>query len=398
MSNRRLHIIHLLGILGILFGFAGCANQGAPEGGPFDVTPPRLIKAFPEQGARNVSENRIVLRFDEFIKLVNQQDKLIISPPQKTAARISASGKVVDIHLEDTLKPNTTYSFYFDDALVDNNEDNPLEDFSYSFSTGETLDSMQLLGTVLDAQTLEPVQNLVIGAHFASTKSDTLLRNTPMPFVSKTNRTGQFVIRGLRDSSYLVFALKDDDNDFRYSQPTEGLAFDDQSYKTWLIDSIRTDTIRIDSIVRRDTLHRDSLVTYPYTYYHPRNLLLRYFVSDVKRMGIERYDRLDSLVCRIEFASTPDSIPTMRLLDYPKGFTDHVYIASMDGKGINYWLRDSLLMQADSLRFGITYAKTDSLMQITSQTDTLTFYKPKASSRQKKKDKQEGFTVKLEAS
>lgn len=399
MNNRSLHIIYLIGVLGILFGFAGCANRGAPEGGPFDVTPPRLVRAFPEQGARNVSEKRIVLRFDEFIKLVNQQDKLIISPPQKTAARISASGKVVDIHLEDTLKPNTTYSFYFDDALVDNNEDNPLEDFSYSFSTGETLDSMQLLGTVLDAQTLEPVQNLMLGAYFASMQSDTLLSSTPIPFISKTNRMGQFVIRGLKDSSYLVFGLKDDDNDLRYSQPTEGLAFDGVAHKTWLLDSIRTDTIRIDSIVRRDTLHRDSLVTYPYTYYYPRDLLLRYFVSDVKRMGIERYDRLDSMVCRVEFASIPDSVPTMYLLDSPQRNPQSVYIASIEGKGINYWLRDSLLMQADSLRFGITYAKTDSLMQTATQTDTLTFYKPKAkTSSNQKKDKKEGFTVKLEAS
>lgn len=383
-------------MLAMILGFWGCANMGAPEGGPFDVTPPRLIKALPEQGSRQVSETKMILRFDEFIKLAGQQDKVIVSPPQHSPAKISASGKTVYIQLEDSLKPNTTYSFYFDDAIVDNNEDNPLENFGYSFSTGDTLDSMQLLGSVLDARTLEPVQDVLLGIYWASQLSDTLMRTSPFPFVSKTNKLGEFVVRGLRDSAYLICALKDDNNDFLYSQPNEGLAFDLTTYRTSLVDSMRTDTIRIDSIVRRDTLHRDSLVTYPYTYYYPRDLMLRYFVAEQKRMGLERYERIDSLRYQLEFASELDSLPELYLIDTPKRPSTSLYRATLVGdRTVQYWLRDSLLISADSIRLGIKYSKTDSLLRPSLTTDTITLYKPREKARSSSKSDQnkDAFTL-----
>ena len=46
-----------------------CANIGMPEGGPFDVTPPKLISASPSERSTNVKEQRISLHFDEFVKI-----------------------------------------------------------------------------------------------------------------------------------------------------------------------------------------------------------------------------------------------------------------------------------------------------------------------------------------
>lgn len=392
--------MYALLLIFVVLGSWGCANMGAPEGGPFDVDPPKLVKAQPEQGALNVKERKLTLRFDEFVKLVGQQEKVIVSPGQTKPARITASGKIVEILLEDSLRPNTTYSFYFDDAIVDNNEDNPLENFSYSISTGSVLDSMQILGTVLDAQTLEPVSGVLLGVYWADAVSDTTFRTQPFAFVSKSNKMGQFTIRGLRDSVYRVFALKDDDNDFKYSLPNEGIAFDTLRYKTSLLDSIRTDTIRIDSIVRRDTLYRDSLVTYPYTYYYPRNLILRYFVASDRRKGLERHQRVDSLLCRLEFAESVDTIPTLTLLDFhSESKAGKLYIPVLSSKSVDYWLTDSALINADSVRFSVEYTKTDSLLNPRHKVDTIVFYKPNAKSNSSTKNaKDRGFTVTLQTS
>lgn len=400
MKYSEHYTLYALLLVFVVLGGWGCANMGSPEGGPFDVDPPKLVKAQPEQGALNVKERKLTLRFDEFIKLTGQQEKVIVSPPQSKPARITASGKTIEIVLEDSLRPNTTYSFYFDDAIVDNNEDNALENFSYSISTGAVLDSMQILGTVLDAQTLEPVSGVLLGAYWSSQMSDTTFRTQPFPFVSKSNKMGQFAIRGLRDSVYTIFALKDDDNDFKYSLPNEGIAFDTMRYKTSLLDSIRTDTIRIDSIVRRDTLHRDSLVTYPYTYYYPRNLTLRYFVAQDRRKGLERHQRVDSLLCRLEFAEQVDTIPALTLLDASEDLgARRPYIPVLSGKAVDYWLTDSALINADSVRFSVVYTKTDSLLRQHAKVDTLVFYKPKAkSSASSKKEKERGFTVGLQTS
>ncbi len=124
MTNRTL--LFALSFLFCSLVVWGCANQGSPEGGPYDTQPPRLVSAHPTQHATGVKERRFVLRFDEYVKLSSEQDKIIVSPPQIQPARITANGKSVVIYLEDSLKKNATYSFYFGDAIQDNNEDNPL--------------------------------------------------------------------------------------------------------------------------------------------------------------------------------------------------------------------------------------------------------------------------------
>ena len=152
--------------------------------------------------ATGVNAHHLTLTFDENVKLSSQTDKIIVSPPQREAARITANGHQVSIILSDSLRPNTTYSFYFDDVIVDNNEDNPLENFSYLISTGQRIDSMQLAGRVIDALTFEPMDGLIVGAYPADKLSDSTLRQKAFPFVSKTNKMGFFTMRGLPNSSY----------------------------------------------------------------------------------------------------------------------------------------------------------------------------------------------------
>lgn len=354
-----------------------CANQGSPEGGPFDMTPPRLLRATPAPGATGITTKRMRLLFDENIKLSSQQDQIVVSPPQQEPARFVANGHTVTILLSDSLRPGTTYSFYFGDAIQDNNEDNPLEDFSYLVSTGDHIDSMQMAGRVVDALTYEPVEGLLMGAYLAGSFTDSTLHREPFPYVSVTNKQGHFTMRGLPKEAFRLFATKDNDRNYRYSDRSEGLAYLSEKIQTSLRDSIRTDTIRIDSIVRRDTLHRDSLVTYPYTYYYPNDLQLRYAVTPVVRYGIERSSRLDSLVCRLDFLTEVKRLPVVHSLDKPDEAPERLFFASASGRTVDLWLRDNDLIRRDSVRFVLTYAKTDSLGAVVDQTDTLTFLRPR---------------------
>ena len=139
---------------------------------------------------------------------------------------------------------------------------------------------------------------------------------------------------------------------------------------------MRTDTIRIDSIVRRDTLYRDSLVTHPHTYYFPQDVALRYSVAHLQQVGMERYSRLDSLVCRVEFLTEVKALPRLRSLDKPSSPEDRLYWATAKGRSVDFWLRDPDLIARDSVRFTLTYPKTDSLFVVREQTDTLLFVKP----------------------
>ncbi len=364
-----------------------CANIGNPEGGPYDMTPPRLLEAYPKTKALNVKDKSFKLKFSEYVKLVKQSEKVIVSPPQKTPARFTIDGKSIRIHLEDTLAKNKTYSIYFDDAVVDNNEDNPIEHFSYTFSTGDHIDSMQLIGQVLDARTLEPVPALLVGAYLSDNLNDSTFYQVPFPSATKSNKMGKFTIRGLQDSVFSVFAIQDNDNNFHLSKGGEGLAFIDEKFKTSLLDSMRTDTIRIDSIVRRDTIHRDSLVTYPYTYYSPDDIILRYFMPKHTKCGLERYDRIDSAKFQVKFMSILDTLPQLHLIN--KGALDDVLYSSVEGESLTCWLKDSTLMNLDSIAFSLSYGKTDSLGIKHNVLDTLTFYKLKDRKKKKKKKTEE---------
>ena len=142
-----------------------CASIGRPDGGPYDETPPRFIGSTPEAGALNNKRTKVSLMFDEFIKLEKATEKVVVSPPQIQQPEIKASGKRIQVNLLDSLKPNTTYTIDFSDAIVDNNEGNPLGNFAFTFSTGTEIDTMEVAGTMLDASNLEPIKGMLVGLH-----------------------------------------------------------------------------------------------------------------------------------------------------------------------------------------------------------------------------------------
>ena len=124
--------------------FSSCARMGAPDGGWYDEKPPYVVSATPEENATNVTSRKVTIRFNEFIKLESANEKVIVSPPQMQQPEIKVTGKNIYVNLLDSLKPNTTYTIDFSDAISDNNEGNPMGNYSYTFSTGDAIDTLQL--------------------------------------------------------------------------------------------------------------------------------------------------------------------------------------------------------------------------------------------------------------
>ena len=157
--------------------------------------------------------------------LNDPSEKVIISPPQIQQPEVKSNGKKVVITLQDTLKANTTYTIDFGDAIQDNNEGNPLENFFYTFSTGERLDTMAVAGTVLNAMNLEPIKGMLVGLH--SHLADSAFTTTPFDRVGRTDSRGHFSIRGVAPGSYRIYPLQDADQNVYFSQPAEAIAFQD---------------------------------------------------------------------------------------------------------------------------------------------------------------------------
>ena len=260
---------------------SSCARMGNPDGGWFDETPPKVIGAIPEDKEINVDSRKITIQFNEFIKIENATENVVVSPPQLEQAEIRGAGKRILIELKDSLKPNTTYTIDFSDAITDNNEGNPLGNFTYSFSTGNHIDTLEVSGTVLEAENLEPVKGILVGLHPVSDSlqsaassvfdKDSLFLKTPLLRVSRTDSRGHFVIKGIAPGSYHVFALQDMDGTYTFTQKSEKIAFNHDIIVPSFKPDVRQDTIWSDS------LHIRSITPVNYTHFLPDDIILRAF-------------------------------------------------------------------------------------------------------------------------
>ena len=209
-DNRWILVCLLLAMI------VSCARMGQPDGGWYDDTPPRVVHTDPADKGTGVKSKKVTITFDEFIKLEDATSKVVISPPQIEPADIKASGKKIVVELKDSLMDNTTYTIDFSDAISDNNEGNPMGNYTYSFSTGERIDTFEVSGNVLDATNLEPIKGILVGLY--DDLSDTVFARKPFIRVSRTDSRGRFVIRGIAPGTYRVYALQDADGNYIYSQ------------------------------------------------------------------------------------------------------------------------------------------------------------------------------------
>jgi hypothetical protein len=191
--------------IGCLLLAVGCARMGQPDGGWYDDDPPRVIASTPKDQETGVTSQKVAIYFNEYIKLADATQKVIVSPPQLEMPEIKGAGKKIIVELKDSLKPNTTYTVDFSDAISDNNEDNPMGNYTFTFSTGEQIDTFEVAGYVLDASNLEPVKGILVGLY--DNLSDSAFKTKPLLRVSRTNGSGHFVIKGVAPGEYRVYGL-----------------------------------------------------------------------------------------------------------------------------------------------------------------------------------------------
>lgn len=366
MLNKIFSIITFLFFsLLIVAMFHSCANIAAPTGGPYDVDPPVVINASPDFNSLNATPRRVEIEFNENIKIESPAEKVIITPPQIAMPVIRSIGKKAIVEFNDELLPNTTYTIDFTDAVVDNNEGNPLENFVYSFSTGDQLDTLSISGRVLNAEDLEPQPGVYVGIH--SNFDDTMFTKVPFERISRTNSRGDFTVRGMAPGKYRVFALTDMNRDYKYDNPQEAIAFLDSIVSPSTTMAVRQDTIFLDSLTI------DTIKTVNYTRYLPDDLVLRSFLSDFQRRYLQKSERPVENRLNIMF-SAPTEVPTFSLIE-PAPADDNWYVEerSINNDTISIWITDSLIYKQDTIRLEINYLKTDSLNKDVMTTDTVNF-------------------------
>ncbi len=201
----------------------GCANIVPPQGGLRDSLPPLLQKADPGDSTRNFTGNKITFTFDEFVDVQSVQENLMVSPLPKETPIVDYKLKTVTLKIKDSLEANTTYTINFGDAIRDVNEGNIYKNFTYTFSTGSYIDSLQFAGKVLLAETGKADSTLIVILH-TSNDDSAVVKEKPR-YITRTDAQGNFLFKNLPPKTYYVYALKDEGNTKLYRSAKQLFAF-----------------------------------------------------------------------------------------------------------------------------------------------------------------------------
>ena len=310
--------------------FFGCAKRGNPSGGPIDSIPPVLVNANPKLNSTNFDSDEIRLTFDEWVKLENIQDQLIISPPiDKSSYEItplSGVTKKVFLRFLDSLNPKTTYTINFGNSIQDNNENNPLTFFSYTFSTGETIDSLFIMGNIRDAFDQETDDYISLQLYRVdSLFKDSIIYSDKPTYISNTLDSTNYKFQNLKEGKYLLIALKDLDNNYFFDPFYDKIGF-------------------MDSLI---ILPRDSIIDLK-LFKEETDLVWEkpHFINSEK-IGFGYYGRLDIDKIKIE-TNIPDSV-------------NYVFTKEKDIDTLNLWLSKNSF---DSLNFSLIESDTIKLTTV----------------------------------
>ena len=309
---------------------SGCAKRGSPTGGLVDSIPPALVNASPKINSTNFDSEEIRLTFDEFVKLDKVEEQLIISPPlDKNSYEVKPlNGVTKKIFLEfiDSLETETTYSINFGNSIKDNNEGNPLTFFSYTFSTGETIDSLYVRGNISDAFDKESDDYISIHLYrIDSVFNDSIIFNNRPTYISNSLDSTNYRFKNLKEGEYLIVALKDIDNNYFFDPFYDKIGF-------------------IDSLI---TLPRDSIINFKLFKEETSLIWDKPHFINSEKIGFGYYGKLDLKNIKIK-SSIPDSV-------------QYTYTKENEKDTLIFWLSKNSF---DSLNFNLIEKDTTKLVTV----------------------------------
>lgn len=352
-----------IALVSVIIAMYACASMGTPDGGPEDYDPPKFVRSTPEPNAINYNKKKVTIEFDEFIKLEKASEKVIISPPQAEAPEVRASGKRVIVQFQDSIKQDITYTIDFGDAIVDNNANNPLGQFAFAFSTGNTVDTMAVSGTVLNAENLEPIKGIQVGLH--KNLNDSAFVKLPFDRISRTDSRGRFTIRGVAPGKYRIYALMDGNQNYFFDSKTEQVAWSDSLIVPSMEPAVRQDTVWNPL----DTAKIDTIKTINYTRFLPDNIMLRAFKEENDFQYLQKSERTKTNQFSIYFSAQNKELPTVKGLDFDE--KQLLVEPNTHKDSLLYWITDTVLCERDTLTLQLDYWATDTLKQLVPKTDTL---------------------------
>jgi uncharacterized protein (DUF2141 family) len=367
------YIVYCLG-LAILLG--SCAKPGAPTGGPIDFDPPVVVKSVPAFGSSNFKGKSIEIFFDEYVQLKDINQQLVISPPLPKKPRVISKGKSILIELNNQLADSTTYTLNFGNSISDNNENNPLNNYRFMFSTGPYVDSLSVSGQVVNAFTMKPEKDPVTVMLYSNLNDTAPTKTLPM-YIGKTDTKGVYSIHNMKKGTYRLYAVADVNSNLKYDKGSELFAFADTSIvldpsflKKVAEPEPAVDSVRIKKLmqIKRAEIERKKKMGVEVkdtsvvdTVKHPQVMLwgvladMKLFKEDPDEVYLKDRKRNEDFKFHLVFNRAPYQKPEIRLLTKPAIKDWYLPDFSATNDSMVFWLKDSSLIKRDTIPLELKY-------------------------------------------
>ncbi len=340
---------------------SGCAKISAPSGGPKDKEPPVVLKCVPENGAVSFKGREIVISFDEYIVLDRISEKFMVSPPLNKRPDVFTRGKTIHVRFDEKLRDSATYTFYFQDAIRDLNEGNPINNYQFVFSTGPVIDSLSVTGNVYSGLTIDPPENAMVLLY--SNLNDSAVRKRLPEYITRSEPNGEFRISNVSQGRYRLYGLVDADNSKNYDNRDEAFAF-------------YPDTVDITPAKNYLPVVKDTAKVVPVEGKIPfkppveGEYQLIMFQAEKKARYLTSSSRKDAYHMIYTLSLPPDTLKfSFRI---PGKQADSYYIEkNMTKDTVTVWLTDSSLYHMQLIETIVSFPFTDSLGVIGEKTDTI---------------------------
>ena len=368
--------VFIVAVLAWIVIVSSCANPGMPVGGPQDTIPPVLVKTDPVYKSVNFKGDNVKLTFNEYIATDEISEALVISPPMIKKPIIRTKSKTLVIEFNEDLKDSTTYSLDFKNSVADNNEKNELENFRFSFSTGDVFDSLRVAGRLVNAFNLEPIDKGLVLLH--SNLHDSAVYSVRPDYIAKTDKEGIFMIDNIAPGKYHLFSFMDLNTNLLYDEGAEEMAFEDS-----LIVPTSEFIEEVDTIYTAT----DTIVIMGHTHFYPESVFLHQFTENIFDQYLDSYTRNTRYKCTFVFnESVKDTFQLNLIENDVTNWYQIEYNENIDS--LIVWIADTTVARMDTLLMEVCYFQLDSLSRIYLQRDTVAMsFVDKVDDRSKKKKK-----------
>ncbi len=229
----------------ILLLFSMCANQTSPAGGPQDKKAPELLSSKPKNNQLNFKGETFELEFDEYVKLKDPAEEIMITPSLGKETKFIAKKNKVIILPKKKMSENTTYSISFRDGVQDISESNPAYNLRLAFSTGSEIDSLRVYGSISEIFKEEVPEKITVALYQSDTFN--IFNHQPIYF-TRTDKKGKFSITNLKAGNYYIYAFDDKSKNLKVESKSERFGFLAKKIELYQkYDSIKIHLVRVDA-------------------------------------------------------------------------------------------------------------------------------------------------------